>query len=147
MSSQRLPHALLTLALLAAIGDAAAGALREQVERAAQQNFAEYLDALRIPNVPAQAADIQRAPCCIQSAVVDVGGRLPTDREAAWVIGLALPQALAHAAPDLPRDLRAAFPLWHSEPPARCQLRRAPTMPRRASPSLPHVHHKMRSRV
>ena len=60
MSSQRLPHALLTLALLAAIGDAAAGALREQVERAAQQNFAEYLDALRIPNVPAQASDIQR---------------------------------------------------------------------------------------
>ncbi len=60
MSSQRFPHALLALALLAAIGDAAAGALREQVERAAQQNFAEYLDALRIPNVPAQAADIQR---------------------------------------------------------------------------------------
>jgi len=60
MSSQRLPHVLLTLALLAANGDAAAGALREQVERAAQQNFAEYLDALRIPNVPAQASDIQR---------------------------------------------------------------------------------------
>lgn len=41
---------------------------------------------------------------CIQAAVVDVGGRLPTDQEAAWVIGLALPQALAHAAPDLPRE-------------------------------------------
>lgn len=41
---------------------------------------------------------------CIQAAVVDVGGRLPTDKEAAWVIGLALPQALAHAAPDLPKE-------------------------------------------
>jgi len=41
---------------------------------------------------------------CIQAAVVDVGGRLPTEQEAAWVIGLALPQALAHAAPDVPRE-------------------------------------------
>ena len=41
---------------------------------------------------------------CVQAAVVDVGGRLPTDREAAYVIGLALPQALAHAAPDVPSE-------------------------------------------
>ncbi len=41
---------------------------------------------------------------CIQSAVVDVGGRMPTEREAAYVIGLALPQALAHAAPDVPKE-------------------------------------------
>src|SRR5512134_1639131 len=60
MQSQRLAHALLGLAALAALGNAAAGALREQVERTAQQNFAEYLDALRIPNVPAEPADIQR---------------------------------------------------------------------------------------
>ncbi len=59
MTSQ-FARALLALTLLAAIGDAAAGELREQVERAAQQNFAEYLDALRIPNVPAQPSDIQR---------------------------------------------------------------------------------------
>jgi acetylornithine deacetylase/succinyl-diaminopimelate desuccinylase-like protein len=60
MLSQRLAHALFWSAALVALGDAAAGELREQVERAAQQNFAEYLDALRIPNVPAQPADIQR---------------------------------------------------------------------------------------
>ena len=41
---------------------------------------------------------------CIQAAVVDVGGRLPSERDAAYVIGLALPQALAHAAPDVPRE-------------------------------------------
>lgn len=39
---------------------------------------------------------------CIQRAVVDVGGRLPSDRDAAYVIGLGLMQALAHAAPDVP---------------------------------------------
>ncbi len=41
---------------------------------------------------------------CIQAAMVDVGGRLPTERQAAYVIGLALPQALAHAAPDVPKE-------------------------------------------
>ena len=41
---------------------------------------------------------------CIQAAVVDVGGTRPTDQAAAYVIGMALPQALAHAAPDVPRD-------------------------------------------
>ena len=41
---------------------------------------------------------------CIQRAVVDVGGRLPSDKDAAYVIGLGLMQALAHAAPDVPRD-------------------------------------------
>ena len=60
MSSQRRAHALIGLAAVAALGNAAAGALHEQVERAAQQNFPEYLDALRIPNVPAKPADIQR---------------------------------------------------------------------------------------
>ena len=39
---------------------------------------------------------------CIQAAVVDVGGARPSDAQAAWVIGLALNQALAHAAPDVP---------------------------------------------
>jgi acetylornithine deacetylase/succinyl-diaminopimelate desuccinylase-like protein len=53
-------HAIFGLAALAAVGNAAAGSLREQIERAAQQNFAEYLDALRIPNVAAQPSDIQR---------------------------------------------------------------------------------------
>jgi len=60
MSSLRVAYVLVGMAWLAAVSDAAAGTLREQVERAAQQNFAEYLEALRIPNVPAKPADIQR---------------------------------------------------------------------------------------
>jgi phosphoglycolate phosphatase len=39
---------------------------------------------------------------CIQRAVADVGGTVPSDREAAYVIGMGLMQALAHAAPDVP---------------------------------------------
>jgi phosphoglycolate phosphatase len=41
---------------------------------------------------------------CIQRAVVDVGGRQPSDQAAAYVIGLGLMQALAHAAPDVPPE-------------------------------------------
>lgn len=41
---------------------------------------------------------------CIQRAVADVGGRVPDDRSAAYVIGMGLMQALAHAAPDVPRE-------------------------------------------
>jgi phosphoglycolate phosphatase len=41
---------------------------------------------------------------CIQAAVKDVGGTVPTDEAAGYVIGLGLAQALAHAAPDVPRD-------------------------------------------
>jgi phosphoglycolate phosphatase len=41
---------------------------------------------------------------CIQQAVVDVGGAMPTDKAAAYVIGMGLMQALAHAAPDVPQD-------------------------------------------
>ena len=41
---------------------------------------------------------------CIQSAVKDVGGRVPSDKDAAFVIGMGLMQALAHAAPDVPKD-------------------------------------------
>jgi phosphoglycolate phosphatase len=41
---------------------------------------------------------------CIQRAVVDVGGRRPTDKAAAYVIGMGLAQALAHAAPDVPKE-------------------------------------------
>jgi len=40
---------------------------------------------------------------CIQLAVGDVGGTVPTDQAAAYVIGLGLMQALAHAAPDVPQ--------------------------------------------
>lgn len=39
---------------------------------------------------------------CIQNAVRDVGGVVPSDRDASYVIGLGLMQALAHAAPDVP---------------------------------------------
>ena len=60
MSPRRLARTLLALAALAASGQAGAGELRAQVERAAQRNFAEYLEALAIPNVAADPADIER---------------------------------------------------------------------------------------
>lgn len=41
---------------------------------------------------------------CIQAAVVDVGGRAPSDEAASYVIGMGLMQALAHAAPDVPPE-------------------------------------------
>ncbi len=41
---------------------------------------------------------------CIQAAVVDVGGAKPSEKDAAWVIGLGLAEALAKAAPDVPRE-------------------------------------------
>ncbi|UJW81598.1 HAD family hydrolase [Hydrogenophaga sp. SL48] len=41
---------------------------------------------------------------CIQAAVRDVGGTVPTNEAASYVIGLGLMQALAHAAPDVPAD-------------------------------------------
>ena len=40
----------------------------------------------------------------IQEAVRDVGGAVPTDEAASYVIGMALTQALAHAAPDVPPE-------------------------------------------
>ena len=40
----------------------------------------------------------------IQNAVVDVGGARPSHKDASYVIGLGLMQALAHAAPDVPHD-------------------------------------------
>ena len=42
---------------------------------------------------------------CIQAAVKDVGGTVPSDKDAAYVIGLGLMQALAHAAPDVPQHM------------------------------------------
>ena len=41
---------------------------------------------------------------CIQAAVCDVGGVMPSDEAASYVIGMGLMQALAHAAPDVPRE-------------------------------------------
>ena len=40
----------------------------------------------------------------IQAAVREVGGTVPSDKAASYVIGLGLMQALAHAAPDVPKD-------------------------------------------
>jgi phosphoglycolate phosphatase len=40
----------------------------------------------------------------IQAAVADVGGTVPTDQSASYVIGMGLMQALAHAAPDVPKE-------------------------------------------
>jgi len=41
---------------------------------------------------------------CIQRAVVDVGGVMPSEKAASYVIGMALMPALAHAAPDVPES-------------------------------------------
>ena len=41
---------------------------------------------------------------CIQEAVRDVGGTVPTATAASYVIGMALMPALAHAAPDVPPE-------------------------------------------
>ncbi len=41
---------------------------------------------------------------CIQEAVRDVGGTVPSDTDAAYVIGMGLMAALAHAAPDVPKE-------------------------------------------
>jgi len=41
---------------------------------------------------------------CIQQAVADVGGAVPNDQDASYVIGMGLMEALAHAAPDVPRE-------------------------------------------
>jgi phosphoglycolate phosphatase len=41
---------------------------------------------------------------CIQDAVADVGGAVPTEQAAAYVIGMGLMEALAHAAPDVPHE-------------------------------------------
>ena len=40
----------------------------------------------------------------IQLAVADVGGFVPSDERASYVIGMALLPALAHAAPDVPKE-------------------------------------------
>ena len=39
----------------------------------------------------------------IQLAVADVGGTVPSNEAASYVIGLGLMEALAHAAPDVPQ--------------------------------------------
>ena len=41
---------------------------------------------------------------CIQRAVADVGGAMPTEQAASYVIGMGLMEALAHAAPDVPQE-------------------------------------------
>ena len=43
----------------------------------------------------------------IQHGLLDVGGQRPSDEQAAYVIGMALGPALAHAAPDVPREKHA----------------------------------------
>ena len=41
---------------------------------------------------------------CIQAACADLGTAVPSDRDASYVIGLGLNEALQHAAPELPRE-------------------------------------------
>jgi phosphoglycolate phosphatase len=45
----------------------------------------------------------------IQAAVRDVGGQVPSDEAASYVIGMGLMQALAHAAPDVPPEQHRAL--------------------------------------
>ena len=50
---------------------------------------------------------------CIQAAFADIGAAVPSDRDAAFVIGLGLADALRHAAPGVPKqryaDLAARY--------------------------------------
>ena len=48
---------------------------------------------------------------CLQEAVRDVGGTVPSHQAASYVIGLALIPALAHAAPDVPPEKHAELGL------------------------------------
>ena len=41
---------------------------------------------------------------CIQAACADLGAAVPSDRDASYVIGLGLADALRHAAPGVPRE-------------------------------------------
>ena len=41
---------------------------------------------------------------CIQAACADLGVAVPSERDASYVIGMGLAEALQHAAPDLPRE-------------------------------------------
>ena len=41
---------------------------------------------------------------CIQAACADLGAAIPSDRDASYVIGLGLADALRYAAPDVPSD-------------------------------------------
>ena len=41
---------------------------------------------------------------CIQAACADLGAAIPSDRDASYVIGLGLADALRHAAPDVPSE-------------------------------------------
>ena len=41
---------------------------------------------------------------CIQAACGDVGVAVPSERDASYVIGMGLAEALQHAAPTLPRE-------------------------------------------
>lgn len=63
---------------------------------------------------------------CIQLAVGDVGGTVPTAKQAAYVIGMGLEQALAHAAPDVPpqqyRELGDRYRHYYAEQQDTLQL-------------------------
>ena len=47
---------------------------------------------------------------CIQAACGDLGVAVPSDRDASYVIGMGLAEALQHAAPALPRERTATSP-------------------------------------
>jgi acetylornithine deacetylase/succinyl-diaminopimelate desuccinylase-like protein len=72
MNTKSSPRATLLTAIslwtLCSASGAVAGGLEAQVEQAAQRNFAEYLDLLRIPNVGAVPADIARNAQFLQRA-------------------------------------------------------------------------------
>ena len=76
---------------------------------------------------------------CIQAACADLGTPVPSDRDASYVIGLGLNEALQHAAPHLPPGHRDPRDLQHppgpAGPAAPAGTRETHGMDREASPS------------
>ena len=69
---------------------------------------------------------------CIQAACVDVGAAVPNERDASYVIGMGLVEALQHAAPDLPRE-RGSCPGAGPRRPRRRERGRRPAPPMRTA--------------
>ena len=63
-----------------------------------------HFDPIRFPSAGTPFDSTAIIVRSIQQAVLDVGGARPTDQAAAYVIGMALMPALAHAAPDVPKE-------------------------------------------
>jgi acetylornithine deacetylase/succinyl-diaminopimelate desuccinylase-like protein len=118
------------LGALVAAGDAPCGTLHDDMARAAQRNFGEYLDALRIPNVADRPADIRRNAEFFARAFERRGfdARLVTNAAARPVVLAELP-----ARPGLPTLL---FYIHYDGQPV------VPAEWSQADPFLPVVRHR-----